>query len=385
MHFEYNKLRIESERVGLVIDAADVDAFLYALPVAELVERIFGMAGFATRLSAGGLIARQLIAQLGGLQGARAFKIPGVRRLLKTHGPTAPFTKKSAVDLIASRDPDNPDAKFEDHQNLYGEFHPIRTKLEPAAVFSHLVEKGLFRIGVKLTCPSCRIPSWTALDVLKQHLACEMCGGEYDSTKQLVKGEWHYRRSGVLGTDKNAQGAVPVVLTLQQLDTNLGERLRGDMYSPSLDLEPKNAANVPRCEVDFIWVIARSFPRKTVVILGECKDQGMIKSKDFAQSVENLRLVATALPPKRFKTFVLLAKLSPFTPEEIEIAKTLNDGYRYRAILLTSRELEPYRIFERTKQEFDIKGYGGTPEDLAQATAKIYFKEGQTGPGIVES
>jgi len=385
LHFEYDKLRIESERIGLVIDASDVDTFLYALPVAELVEQIFGMAGFTSRLSAGGLIARQLIAQLGGLQGARAFKIPGVRRLLKTHGPTAPFTKKSALDLIASRDPDNQDAKFEDHQNLYGEFHPFRTKLEPATVFSHLVEKGLFRIGAKLTCPSCRMASWTALDVLKQRVACEMCGGEYDSTRQLVKSEWHYRRSGVLGAEKNAQGAVPVVLTLQQLDSNLGGGLRKCMYSPSLDLEPKDGANVSRCEVDFVWVIARSYPRKTVVILGECKDQGMIKSKDFAQSVENLRRVADALPRKRFKTFVLLAKLCPFTPEEIEIAKTLNDEYRYRAILLTSRELEPYRIFERTKQEYDIKGYGGAPEDLAQATAKIYFKGDQAGSGDIES
>ena len=381
MHFEYNKLRIESARVGLIIDAADVDTFLYALPVAELFEQIFGMAGFASKLSAGGLIARQLIAQMGGLQGTRAFKIPGVRRLLKTHGPTAPFTKKSALDLIASRDPNNPDAKFEDHQYLYGEFHPFKTKLEPATVFSYLVEKGLFRIGAKLTCPSCRMASWTALDVLKQRVVCEMCGGEYDSTRQLVKSEWHYRRSGVLGTEKNAQGAVPVVLTLQQLDTNLGGGLREVMYSPSLDLEPKSGANVPRCEVDFIWVIARSFPRKSVVILGECKDQGMLKFKEFAQSVENLRRVANALPRKRFKTFVLLAKLCPFTPEEIEIARTLNEEYRYRAILLTSRELEPYHIFDRTKQEFDIEGYGGTPEDLAQATANIYFKKGQTLPG----
>jgi hypothetical protein len=48
MHFQYDKLRIEPEHVGLVIDAADTDSFLYALPVADLVERIFGMAGFST-------------------------------------------------------------------------------------------------------------------------------------------------------------------------------------------------------------------------------------------------------------------------------------------------------------------------------------------------
>lgn len=79
MYFHYNKLRIESERIGIVIDAANTDAWLHALPVDDLVERIFGMAGYGTKLSNGGLITRQLISRLGGLQGARVFKIPGVR------------------------------------------------------------------------------------------------------------------------------------------------------------------------------------------------------------------------------------------------------------------------------------------------------------------
>jgi hypothetical protein len=112
MHFHYDRLRMESEGIGLVIDAADTDTFLYALPVADLVDRIFGMARFSTKPSSAGLIVRQLIRQLDGLQGARVFKIPGVRRLLKTHGPTATFTKKSALELIGSRDPENPTAKF---------------------------------------------------------------------------------------------------------------------------------------------------------------------------------------------------------------------------------------------------------------------------------
>ena len=38
--------------------------------------------------------------------------------------------------------------------------------------------------------------------------------------------------------------------------------------------------------------------------------------------------------------------------EEIALAKTLNDKYRRRAVLLTARELEPHHFFERTKLEF---------------------------------
>jgi hypothetical protein len=374
MHFGYNKLRIESERVGLVIDAADTDTFLHALPVADLMERIFDMAGLRSKVSSGGLIVRQLLSRLGGLQGARAFKIPGVRRLLKTHGPMAAFTKKSALELIGSTDSENPDAKFENHADLFFGHRQLDTLLTPGFVFSYLVEKGLFRIGAELTCPSCRMANWIPLDVLKQEVICELCGDQYDTTPQLVAEKWHYRRSGVLGAERNAQGAVPVALTLQQLDTNLIDVFHTNTYSPSLDLAPKTAVDLPPCEVDFVWMISRRYPRKTVVILGECKDQGPVKLEDFAKDIENLGRIAGSLPRKRFKTFVLLSKLSPFTADEIHLARNLNDRYRKRVILLTARELEPYHIYERTKLEFKISGYGGTPEEMALATAEMYFK-----------
>ena len=372
MHFQYNRLRIESERIGIVIHAADSDAGLNALSVADLVDRIFGMGGYSTKLSNGGLITRQLISRLGGLQGARVFKIPGVRRLLRTHGPAASFTKDGAVQLIGKKDPDNPDAKFSDHLDLHIEQRPAGTKLKPDDVFGHLVEKGLFRIGADLTCPGCRMASWVAIDALRQRIVCDLCGHEHDATRQLISGVWHYRRSGVLGAERNAQGAVPVALTLQQLETNLGGGLRDGVYSASLDLTKKGHSH-NECEVDFVWVIPRPYPRKTVIILGECKDQGPIRLDEFARDIENLRRVADALPRKRFKKFILLAKLNPFTPEEIERAKTLNTEHQLRTILLTTRELEPYHLYERTKAEFDIDSYCSTPEDMARTTAKMYF------------
>jgi hypothetical protein len=379
--FEYDKLRSEPERIGLVINASDTGGSVRALPVAELVERIWDLAGFSSKLSAGGLITRQLIAQLGGVGQARAFKIPGVRRLLKTFNPATPFTRKAALQLIGGKDPDNPDATFKDYENLYIEARPHDTKLTPAAVFAFLVEKGLFRIGAELTCPNCLLPSWTALDFLKQRVTCELCGHEFDATRQLMQEEWQYRRSGVLGKERNAQGAIPVVLTLQQFEVNLGGGLHQQMYSPSLDLMPKADLDLPKCEIDFMWIIPRSYPDNTVAIIGECKDRGgnREKGKDSgiidANDIANLRRVADALPRKRFQTFIVLSKLSPFTADEIALAKTLNDQYRRRAILLTARELEPYHFFERTKREFkNIKEYASTAEALATATDMMYFR-----------
>ena len=141
MHHDYRGLRLERESVGVVIDAADHDIGLDALSVPALIEQIFGLAGFSAKPSASGLITRQLITRMGGVDGARAFKIPGVRKLLKTHGPNASFTRKGALQIIGSTDPAN-GSRFADHQRLYIAPRDHGTDLTPAMVFSHLVERA---------------------------------------------------------------------------------------------------------------------------------------------------------------------------------------------------------------------------------------------------
>jgi hypothetical protein len=115
MHFDYRMLRSEPERLGMIIDASNTDAGISALPASGLFESVLGLAGFDSKLSNGGLIARQLITHLEGLQGARVFKIPGVRRLIRSYGPNESFTKKTALQLIGGKDPEDPDARFSDH------------------------------------------------------------------------------------------------------------------------------------------------------------------------------------------------------------------------------------------------------------------------------
>jgi hypothetical protein len=251
----------------------------------------------------------------------------------------------------------------------------MNTQLTPPDVFSYMVDKGLFRMGVDLDCSKCGMSSWTALDVLKQQAVCELCGHGYDATRQLLDSKWRFRRSGVLGAERNAQGAVPVALTLQQLGANLDRGLHHGVYSASLDLKPTAELALPNCEVDFVWLVKGRYPDRSTVILAECKDQGPIKPEEFQHDVDNMRRVADALPKHRFTAYVLFVKLAPFTAEEIALARTLNGPYQRRVILLTARELEPYDIFERLKEEHGIDSYGGSPEELAKVTAKLYFTE----------
>lgn len=62
----------------------------------------------------------------------------------------------------------------------------------------------------------------------------------YDATRQPVDMEWYYRRTGVLGAERNAQGVASLVLTLQKLSANLMSIFHNDVHRPSLDLTRKN-------------------------------------------------------------------------------------------------------------------------------------------------
>jgi hypothetical protein len=382
MLFHYDRLRIEPGRIGVVVDASDIDVSISALSVDALFERIFGLGRYDVKPSRSGLIARQLIAQLVRLRGAAVFRIPGVRRLLRKYGPTQPFTRRTALEEIGRRSPDDSESSFDQFHDLYIEARPHGTKLSASDVFDYLVAKGLYRIGADLTCAKCRMNSWIPLDALKQRVECDMCGCIYDATRQLLSGEYHFRRSGVMGAERNAQGAIPVALTLQQLDTNFHSGLRDDLYSTSLDLTPHIGSTGPPCEVDFVWMKTERYPEKVEVILGECKDRGRSQHGQGSgdtivqADIDKLRRVAESFPEARFEVYILLAKLTPFTDGEVAAAKTLNDRYRSRVILLTADELEPRRMYERLKRE-DLKkhAYAGSAAHLAQMTAALYFPE----------
>ena len=294
-----------------------------------------------------------------------------MRRLLRTYGPRDVFTKKSALQLIGARDPNNPTVHFDAHKQLYIEPRPHGTDLTSAAVFAYLVEKDLFRMGSELTCPSCSLPNWVALDDLRQRNTCDLCGASFDATRQLVDRELQYRRSGLLGLEKNSQGAVPVLMVLQQLDINLNGLSRDAIFAPSYDIIPSGGGDP--FEIDLVVIApSRGFREKADVILGECKDQGGVIDK---MDIENLRRAADALPKDRFETYILLAKLAPFTASEVELARSLNGPYQRRVIMLTARELEPYHLLERTQKELGVSSHGGSAEELANITTQIYFTD----------
>lgn len=344
----YAEFRAEPGRIGVVIDATTTDESVAAIPTLELVEKLFGAFGLKASLSNAGLITRQLITQMGGLEDTRAFKIPGVRRLIRTSGLNKSVKRVDAIKLIGGRDPENPTANFKDHKRLFIEARPINSDLQPDDVFSHLVAKRIFRIGADALCPSCRLPSWVPLDELKQTVTCSLCGADIDMTRQLADGDLTFRRSGLLGIEKNMQGAIPVTMTLQQLSNNVMRgAMRGAILMPSLEIQAADGSWPAPREIDFFAVELSPHEgmgreRRTRIVIGEAKDRG---SGIDANDAETMKKVAAAFPPERFRVYIVFAKLTAFTEAEIAVASELSQTHK--VILLTDQELEPYHIYDR--------------------------------------
>lgn len=367
-YFEWDKARVEPEGLGIIAHASRSDLSIDAIDVNLLIEQIFRVAGIASTPSKPGLIASRLIQQMGGLQKCRPFKIRGVRDLIENFGPDKSFTRSGGIQTIRAKDTATGQIGFTLYEDLFIEERKFHTKLTPDAVLSYLLKKFVFRAGLEFDCPNCRLEFWAALDNLSTEIACAFCGHQFNITPHLNhRGDWRFRRSGLFGRDDNQEGAIPVMLMLQQLDTTFSSREM--LFTTAMNLKP-DSAKINKCETDFVVVGPKHHDRRIQIAIGECKTRKSITEDDIAK----LKAVAEAFPSERFEVFVILAKLAEFTSDEIQHAAALNDKFHRRAILLTARELEPYHLYDRTSEEFGIDRIAVSFEDMANITYQIYFQ-----------
>jgi hypothetical protein len=350
--------------IGAITEVTTDSLTLRATPVRELVSQVFGKFGMKAETSEAGRIASRIIQQMGGVQGCRVFKIAGVRKLVEKYKPLQSFTRSDAIQTIGQNDPATGRPRFESYEQLYIEQRQ-GGKLTPQQVFDFLLKKGVFRVGINFRCPNCELPSWTPLDDIATEISCELCGKHFNVTTQLKDRDWAYRRSGLFGREDHQEGAIPVALTLQQIDTVLHSGL---IYMTATALESAGA-NIARCETDFVVIGEQDYFDKIELAIGEAKSSGEITAEDVA----HLAQVADALPKERFQPYIIFSKTGPFSAEEIDRCRAAQPATGLRVILLGPRELEPYRIYERAAKEFEMSPTAISLEDLARGTHDIYF------------
>jgi hypothetical protein len=360
------EMRAEPNSIGILGGVTQNEIRLRSQPSGELLKSVFRIFGMDADQSEPGRIASRLIEQMGGVQGCRVFKIPGVRKLIERFGPLASFTRSSALQMIGDNDPATGKPRFADSENLYIEQRVPGRPLRPEDAFLYLLKKGVFRVGISLKCPNCVLDFWVPLDDIATDTTCEYCGIRFNITPQLRDRDWAYRRTGLFGKDDHQQGSIPVALTLQQLDMTLNGR---SLLMTNTNVTP-TTATIEICETDFVVLYQELLGGKPSIVIGESKTAGDISDED----VRKLTRVADAFPERRVEVFLLFSKLGRFSPEEIARCRLGQTPARKRVILLSERELEPLRIYERTAKEFNIDESVTSLDDLASVTHDVYFE-----------
>jgi hypothetical protein len=370
LYFDYARVRAEPRSIwnsiSLITNISDSDVTLRALPTVEIAAKLFARFGIVATASRAGQITNRLIAQMGGLQGCRVFKIEGVRTLISKHAPDQSFTRSGAVMTIGNADPSTNQPRFEPFEDLF--IAPrAKKKLTPHDALDFLLERGVFRVGLELTCAHCELPFWVSLDDAKSTARCDYCGKTFEIATQLRDRDWAYRRSGLFGRNDNQQGGIPVAVTLQQLDTTLS--MEKMLYATCLELKA-GSAPIDKCETDFVVVASghsHNMPYQPQLVIGECKASGGMITRDDA---EHLAKVADALPHRRLNAFILFAKTGTFSEDEIAACSLAQHSWHQRVIMLGKDELEPYRIDERYPAGLRLDLHN--LEGLASNTVRLY-------------
>jgi hypothetical protein len=375
MNFQFGVSEARSElgflgqgAVGIVSRIGDQRLEVRAIRVQEWIRHFFDLFGVMVERSEPGRRCSRLIRQLGGIQGCRVLKVRGARALIKKYSPDQSFTRSGAICCIRDVDQNTQQHRFQEFENLRIRPHQGQQKLTPDQVFGYMTSAGVFRVGLDLKCSNCDLENWIPLDDVKTMSTCIYCGQPFDVMPQLKDRDWRYRRSGLFGRDDDQLGGIPVALALQQLETSLQARLL--MYSTALKFKSQTA-KIEECEADFVAVVAGrpNIDEASVqILIGEGKTSSEIDAND----ARKLGMLAHAIPSEVAQAFIMFAKTSTFTPDEVTLARTLNSPEKVRVILWERDQLEPRFVYERCKDRLGGVPCASSLIDMVQATEKLF-------------
>jgi hypothetical protein len=333
---------------------------LQSLPAEDLVAAVLSTGGLSSSPSKAGRIARRIIIQLGGIQGARVFMISGVRDLLSRRRSAG--IPRGDVQGAISR-------SLTPHKRLFIRARPT-AELTEAEVLGFLTDKRILRLGANVRCSACELDSWLPLERFRTLVRCPLCDSRFNASNQFVqKTSWHYRASGLFGRADNQEGAIPVLLALRALDTMLGSSFADGAFATSMDVTLPDAEEVsqPR-EVDLVYLSAGR-DGVTQIALGECKAKGPIDQRD----IDGLTRIASSIASTRIHPFLLFAKTSAFTDEEISLLRPAERASPLRTILLGPDWLEVYDFRSTMTEARSGRSLGHGMEELAELTYAKYF------------
>jgi len=325
-------IRSEEEGIGVLTSIRENAISIRPIKNAAIVEAILALAKIKINPSAGGRLADRLCEKLNGLEGVRVFKIRGVRKLVTSLRSQDATSRGNATLTIFN------EGQFKDHDGLYIE--PRETgKLTADATFDFLLKNEFFRAGLELICDHCGLKSWLSLRQIDDTWICEFCGHANTTSLHIRnRGDWRFRKSGLLAKDNNQEGAIPVLLSLLVFK-------RVFHHNEDLQLTSvKVVEGAVPCEIDFMVIHEQRGNLEWA--LGEAKSEGGIIS-----NADNMKSVAQELQEIGITPYLVFSKTAEsFTADELTLFKALHkEGHSL--ILLTNMEIEPYHAYGDNEED----------------------------------
>lgn len=157
-------------------------------------------------------------------------------------------------------------------------------------LYDHLLDKRVFRLGLRVKCPGCSRHSWFPLAMVRDEFVCPLCLNPFPALNNIDGSTWSYKTAGPFSVANYAEGAYAVLLALQCFDDRKMTTMR---ISPVLSFTAEGPKK-EKLEADFalFWQESLYGERTEGVAFGECKTYGCFEEKDFAR----MRRLATAFP-----------------------------------------------------------------------------------------
>lgn len=251
-----------------------------SLPQAEaLFAKWLESRGRAVKLSPAGRIAKQMMRQLGGVNGTWILAQEGIIKLL---GEMNSSDEKS----MSEADLRDKTAKIANQMtpkitNQTKHQRNERAKIVQSRILQHLTETKVFQLGMRIQCPVCTQSSWYSVKNADYELQCPKCLEliSFPSASKEVK--WSYRTLGPFSLPKQSYGAYTVVLTLRFFSSLLeGATTR------LMSFTTENG-EVEIADLALFFQTSKFGDSKTEVIFAECKTfNDFEKEKDVDKMVD---------------------------------------------------------------------------------------------------
>ena len=279
---EFNLLDWRLSRKGLVyLSRYAKSTVSLSLPQAEAIfAKWLESRGRAVKLSPAGRIAKQMMRQLGGVNGTWILAQEGIIKLL---GEINSSDEKS----MSEEDLRDKTAKIANQMtpkiaNQTKHQRNERAKIVQARFLQQLTETKVFQLGIKIQCPVCTQSSWYSVKNVDYELQCSKCLEQISFPSASKEVKWSYRTLGPFSLPKQSYGAYTVLLTLRFFSSLLEGAI-----TPLMSFTTENG-EVEIADLALFFQTSKFGDSKTEVIFAECKTFNDFEKKKDADKMVDL-------------------------------------------------------------------------------------------------